>query len=139
MILLLLHSLLWANPNFSRDFPTGPKALSRAIKDDDKRFRRYAVRTLKSDIKRAIVQSNSSDMVIQLEARQSLGDFEVYTIPACISQLKTNDVGPNCATILSMLEAVSAVDMLREAYTSPDIKFRHKKKIKKAINELELL
>ena len=139
MILILLHSLGWAIPQTTRSFPTGPVELSRALNDDDKRYRKYAVRTLKGDIRRAISQTRSSDPVLQLEARQSLGDYETYTIPACLRQLQTSDVGPNCATILSMLESASSLEVLHEAYSNERLTSRHRRKIKSAITNLEQL
>ena len=78
-----------------------------------------------------------SDPIVQLEARQSLGDYERFTVPACISQLETHDVGPSCAIILGLLEDGSAYEPLKEAQQNPDLRKGHKRRIARALEKLE--
>ena len=124
-------------PPSIRSFPTSPSELSKAIKDDDKRFRRYAARTLKADIRRALSETTSNDAVTQLEARQVLGDYEMFVVPACITQIETHDVGPSCVTILGLLEAGSAFEALEQAQENSKLSRRHQKKIERAIEILD--
>lgn len=137
MLYLIVGLAMASNPLSIRNFPVGVQELSKAIKDEDKRFRRYAARTLKGDIRRAITDLNSSDIIKQLEARQILGDFEIYTVPACITQIETKDVGPSCAVILGHLESGEAYDAINKAFLNKDLKYWHKRKLSFALSKLE--
>lgn len=122
-----------------RNYPTEPQALAAAIQDDDIRFRKYAARTLKSDIRKTVRKYKSNDPMMQLEQRQYLSDLEMHTVPACITQLTTKDIGGMCADILRYLEADEALKDLETALDSSPLNKRHHRKIEKAISSLKAL
>jgi len=99
--------------------------------------RLFAVRVLRTRAREACrIASKRGEEIRNIEARQTLADFDTLVAPRCIRQLKVDSIRQPCAEILGMLETTAALPALKAAQVNAHNK-REQRIIASAIKRIE--